>query len=131
MGSYFFIKEYVLWHYGQAIADIVEVWRNFFWFGYHFFSMPLLLKTLFSPFRRLREKGGNLLHLEILFENILANIIGRIVGFLLRSFVFALGVFYMILASAAFVIALILWIMLPFLIMILLSGIIFFFVIPN
>lgn len=50
------------------------------WFFGQFFSLGLLLRTLFQPFKRLRD------------ESFIVNVIMRLVGFFLRSFVIILGV---------------------------------------
>ncbi len=56
------------------------VWKNLLWFFAQFFSLALLLKTLFQPFKRLRD------------ESFIVSAIMRAVGFLLRSFVIILGI---------------------------------------
>lgn len=79
-----FMPYYAVWHYSGALADIYRIWRNYLWFFYHFFSIPVLLKTLFVPWRRLQEeyKGG--FNLESFFATIIVNIMMRFVGALVR-----------------------------------------------
>ena len=40
------------WYYGKAIKGILTAWKNFIIFSVEYFSIPLLLKTLISPWRR-------------------------------------------------------------------------------
>lgn len=56
------------------------IWKNLLWFFAQFFSLVLLSKTLFQPFKRLRD------------ESFIVNVIMRVAGFLLRSFVIILGI---------------------------------------
>lgn len=81
-----FIGSYLLWHYGNALTNIVVVWGNFIWFIFHFFSTFVLLRTLFAPWERIHEaypKKGQF-DLEFFFGTLLVNIIMRIVGALVR-----------------------------------------------
>lgn len=121
-----FTKDYLIWHYGQAINDIWEIYKNFLWFGYHLFSMPLILKTIFSPFYRIRESYHVGLDLEAFLENLVANIATRAVGFILRIFVFVMGVVFEVFITLSAIIFFLLWLLLPSIILgLLLSGVAF------
>jgi len=113
MGFAVFVGEYIIWHYSKAFGDILELSRNFLWFGYHFFSFSLLLKTLFSPFYRIQEayKGG--LKLELLMESIVANTVSRIVGFIFRIFVIFSGIIFEVSVLVLSFMALMLWFFFP------------------
>lgn len=91
MGVTTFLKEYMVWHYGEALRDLWELEKNFLWFGYHFFSIPLLFRTLFSPFYRIHESYKGWTTIEMLLENAVANIVSRVVGFFFRTFVIICG----------------------------------------
>ena len=106
---------YLRWHFGTAFLELYEFWRNLMWFGYHFFSIPLLLKTLVRPLYRIHESAppGTGLNVELFFENLAVNVIARIVGFFLRLFLIAVGLLYqlamLIIGPALFII----WFFLP------------------
>lgn len=100
------------WLYSEGAEEFLKAWRNVHWFFYHFFSMPLLLRSLFQPLKRLKEKSGRAFDPEKFFENLAINTIMRIVGFLIRiAFlvagsaaqiaVFALGAVFFILFLTA------------------------------
>ena len=91
MGLTVLITEYLNWHYGKALTELLDLEKNFLWFFYHQFSIKLLLKTLFTPFFRIQEeyKGFNL---ENLFSNLVANTVARVVGFIFRSIVIFIGI---------------------------------------
>lgn len=84
---------YIYWHYGKAFDELHTFWKNLLWFFYHFFSMPLLLKTLFRPIFRIHASStpGTGLDLERMFENLTVNVIARIVGIFLRIVVIVIG----------------------------------------
>lgn len=116
MGLPIFIMEYIWWHYGTALKEIMVLERNFLWFGYHLFSIKLLLKTIISPFSRIQEGYKGLGSMEMLMENVVANIMSRAVGLIFRTIVITVGVLFEVLLTVAILPILIFWILLPLLI---------------
>ncbi len=103
---------YILWHYTKAWQDIFRIIGNYLWFIHNFFSINLLARTLFSPWRRLSIAGGKGAE-DSFFGALLVNTIMRAVGFLIRSITIlaaATVLFLTILLSCAF---LIIWFFLP------------------
>ena len=118
------------WHFETAFHELYEFWKNLIWFGYHFFSLPLLLKTLIRPLYRIHESAppGTGLNVELFFENLTINIIARIVGFFLRTCIIIIGLLYqaciIILGPLLFIV----WFLLPVLpILFIFMGIQMFF----
>ncbi len=106
---------YIIWHYTKAWQDSVRVIENYLWFVGNFFSINLLLRTLFSPWRRLSVSGGKGGE-ESFFGALLINTLMRGVGFLIRSATIVLGavvVLLTIVLSAAFIVV---WLCLPVLV---------------
>ncbi len=85
------------------------------WSGYHFFSIPLLLKTLIRPIFRIHESAppGTGLNIELFFQNLTVNLIARIVGFFLRMFLLVIGALYELLILLIGPIFFIIWFLLP------------------
>ena len=111
------IVEYLAWHYSQGLHEIFEEEKNLLWFGYHFFSLPLLITTLFRPIYRIHEtspQGG--LDLEIIFENIAVNSIARLVGFFLRITMILFGLLFEFALLLINLFLLLSWLLIPFLI---------------
>ncbi|OGZ08654.1 MAG: hypothetical protein A2942_02580 [Candidatus Lloydbacteria bacterium RIFCSPLOWO2_01_FULL_50_20] len=108
------IRDYFLWHYSAAYADIFGILRNYLWSVNHMFSVPEVFKSLFAPFKRIQEEKVNILKKpEDFFANLFVNFIMRIVGFVLRTALMAIA-----LCSFAFVLglgiaAIFLWTILP------------------
>ena len=85
--------QYGQWHYGAAWIDILRVYTNCTWFVWHFFSISLLLKTLFQPFQRIHDTyTTDSDHVvEDFFGTLVVNGAMRVVGACMRLFLIALG----------------------------------------
>ncbi|MDZ7726431.1 MAG: hypothetical protein U5L75_02525 [Candidatus Campbellbacteria bacterium] len=108
-----FALQYVSWHYSRGVHDIVVLWSNFIWFLSHFFSIPLLASTLFSPWKRLHEEPKDGFDLEDFFSAILVNIMMRLVGFFMRLTMIAVGLAVLALALLGLIIDLAFWLLWP------------------
>lgn len=102
---------YLWWHYTLAWGDLLRLYKNFSWFLWNFFSIPLLAGTLFSPWRRLRESsargsGGFL-------GSFIINLILRFVGLFARLFTILFGLASLALFAVLFLCFLVLWPFLP------------------
>ncbi|MCB9806073.1 hypothetical protein H6775_02845 [Candidatus Nomurabacteria bacterium] len=104
---------YLSWHYTRGIKNLLEIWQDFLWFMMSFFSIGTLTRTLFSPFQRLQEhyKGG--LDIENFFSVLAVNTIMRLVGFVTRIIIIALGIVMFLLTLITGVIFFIIWLVLP------------------
>lgn len=118
-----FVFSYFKWHYTRGFVDLYGLIRNFMWFVYHFFSIPVLTHTLFSPWERQGERYKKGFDVEGFFETFVINIIMRIVGFLLRSFVILTGILTLVVVFLLGIVALTIWPLIPVIIVVLfLSG---------
>ncbi len=129
MSIFSLIKDYFLWHYGAAFPEMFRVLGNFFWFLYHFFSMPVLFRTLFSPWKKIheeRESAG--FNLKDILSALIINIMMRIVGFFFRVVLITIGVMSIIFLFIFSISLFIFWVFAPILILLsLILGIIFLF----
>lgn len=124
MGILYLFPTYIFWHYTHAIREFFTVGGNFFWFMFNFFSIDILLKTLFSPWRRL-AKDESVRH-PTFFSNLVINLLMRITGFLVRAVTIVMGLFSLAAAFLLFIFGFLAWIALPFLVvMIFLYGLSF------
>jgi hypothetical protein len=110
------IPHYLMWHYSAAITDFTRLSRNFFSFIIYFFSIPVLLRTLFSPWQRMGEQYHKGNGLESFASTIVVNTIMRVIGFGMRSVLIVVGIVSFALYLVCAVLAFVLWFALPVLV---------------
>lgn len=116
-----FVFEYFRWHYSDALVAILRTTRNFVWFFYEFYSIPLLLKTFFMPFHRMKEVYTRHVNLGKWLEAFTVNTIMRVVGAVLRLILIFLGIVCMVFAGVCGIAFLVAWILSPLLLLFLIS----------
>lgn len=105
--------QYIEWHYFDMPKEILRGWRNFLVFGLNYFSVPVLLKTLFSYWKRYHYDYGRGFDPGKWFEAFTFNMMSRSIGAVLRLFLIGVGITaeaIIILAGLAVFIS---WIFLP------------------
>ena len=107
---------WLYWHFLEAPKGILRGWRNFLKFGLNYFSLPLLLKTFFSPWRRYSWAYPRGFSIGIYIEVFFSNLISRFLGAMVRSFLVVIGMFFVALLAIGGLIVFLGWIILPFLI---------------
>ena len=111
MGIFF---QYWRWYYIEEPKILLQAWWNFLVFGIKFFSIPLLLKTLFSPWHRYYVSYGRGFDLKVWAEAAFSNFIFRTLGAIVRIFVIIMGIIF---ETLVFIFGLIIffgWLALPF-----------------
>lgn len=110
------MQHYLLWHYSEAYKQLFGVWRNIIWFVIHFFSIPQLLMTLFSPWKRMVEERKKSWDIEDFASRIIINIISRIIGAIMRMGVIAVGLVSLSVTLFAAITTYTLWLIAPLII---------------
>lgn len=116
------LRDYLHWHYGPAFHELFQVWLNFLWFIIHFFSLPQLGRSLFSPWKRITEQKQRGFSFENLASVIIIGLLSRLVGFLIRGSVLLVGLIILALVTISGLAIYLLWFAAP-LIMVLLVGV--------
>ncbi len=106
------------WQFIDMPKGILKGWRNFLLFNLNYFSVPILLRTFVSPWRRYSYNYGKLFEIKRNFEAFISNAMSRIIGAVLRSFFIALGFFVEVLIIVAGAIIFIGWLLLPVLLLV-------------
>ena len=101
---------------------LISVWKNYLMFATNYFSVTLLLKTFFSPWRRynwIYPKGFNIVEF---FNTLVSNIFSRILGAMMRTALIIVGIIFQLFVIIVGGIIFLGWILMPFLIVL---GLIF------
>ena len=110
------IQDYFVWHYTRAWWQMWGIWRNMLWFVIHFFSLPQLTRSWFTPFKRITEGRGKRFDLEDLATYIIINLISRIIGAIARTALIALGLVTLLATIVGGFVVYTLWMVAPFII---------------
>lgn len=107
------IFEYLSWHFFEMPKIILGAWKNYLKFGNYFFSITLLLKSLFSPWKRITWSYGKGFSPTRYFQVWFSNLFSRTVGLVLRSVLIVIGLAFEIIILILGGIFYIFWIFLP------------------
>ena len=112
------IIQYLVWHFFDVPRQILKGWKNFLLFNLDYFSVPLLIKTFFSHWRKYRWFYGRGFDLGRYLEVFFSNLISRILGAIVRSFLIFIGLVTEIFVFLGGLIILIIWLISPILLII-------------
>jgi len=119
-----FLFLWLKWHFFETPKNILKAFSNFLLFNLNYFSIPLLLKTLFCHWRRYYDSYGKSFDIKRYAQVFLGNMISRIMGFIFRSITILIGIIFEILIFLSGIIVFVVWIFLPLIIIIIsFSGI--------
>ncbi|MBI2052842.1 MAG: hypothetical protein HYT34_01200 [Candidatus Ryanbacteria bacterium] len=87
--------------FADLLLGLFGAWMNIQKFLVNFFSLPLLARSFFAPFRKMQEKKAPGFDPENIAEVFVANLVSRFVGMLLFAPIFIpasilLGIFLII-----------------------------------
>src|SRR3989344_2180235 len=107
--------EFLTWHYSYGIDYYIKSWLGSILWIRHYFSLSLLLKTLFAPWKRLVETdiapGFNL---QKKFEVFTFNLISRGIGAAVRLILFGAGIILSLVTVLGGAAGFLFWLTLPF-----------------
>lgn len=116
--------QWISWQFFEMPKNILKVWRNFLLFNLNYFSIVLILKTFFSPWRKyswVYPRGFDIgKYSEVFFSNLISRFLGAIV----RSILIIFGIFVELFIIFGGIVVLFGWLALPLL---LIGGIYFGF----
>ena len=115
---------WLIWQFYKVPKFLLGVWKNYIMFALNYLSVPALLKSLFSPWRRYRFNYPKWFEVGEFLSTLIFNVVSRFMGFLMRIVLIIGGVFFQIFVILIGLIIFLLWILIPFIII---AGFIFFF----
>jgi hypothetical protein len=101
------------WHFYQMPVFLFSAWKNYLAFGLRFFSAPLLLSTLFSPWKKYRWNYPRTFNIIEYANTFVSNTFSRIVGALIRLVLIILGFFAQIFIFLAGIVVILAWLFIP------------------
>lgn len=110
------VLQFIPWHYTKGLELFITVWMSYLELVVHYFSLPLLLKTTFAPWKRLVE-SDNTPGFDIgkYFETAIFNGISRVIGAIVRLCLFVAGIVLIFLTLIFGTIGIFSWIIIPLL----------------
>lgn len=116
------VFQILIWQFFDVPMGIIRGWKNFLSFGLNYFSVPTLLRTYFSYWRKYHSSYGNTFEVWKNLETFIFNSMSRIIGAILRTFFIIFGIILEILIFIVGLLVFVIWIVLP---VILLLGLLF------
>jgi len=105
--------QYLIWHFFDQTRKILKVWKDFLLFNLNYFSIPILIKTFFSHWRRYKWYYPRGLDIPVYLEVFFSNLISRILGAIMRAVLIFIGLLLEILIFFGGAILFLGWILLP------------------
>ena len=115
------IWHYLSWHYCRAILELSCIYKNILIFLFGFFSISILLRSFFAPWRRMGEDyDKNIVDdLEDVASTFVVNLIMRLVGITMRTIIIVIGLLFIFVMALFYPVILIFWLALPLILLIL------------
>ncbi len=113
-----------LWHFYEMPKFLFSAWKNYLRFGLDYFSISLLFKTLFSPWRRYRWRYSKGFDIVEFFNTLISNFFSRILGAVCRVVLIIIGIIFQIFIFIAGILVILFWLFIP---LIIILGFLIFF----
>ena len=104
------------WHFVEMPKFLLGVWKNYIIFALDYFSLPVLLKSLFAPWRKYRWNYPKWFKVGEFLSTLISNMFSRLIGALIRIVLIAIGILFQIFVIFAGLAVFLLWLLIPFII---------------
>jgi hypothetical protein len=111
---------YFKWHYFERTKLILKGWKNILVFNMNYFSVPFLLKTFFSPWRKYSWSYGRGFDPGRFFMAFSSNLISRTIGSFIRFIFIIIGFSFEVVFFFLGLVIFFLWVLMPFILIYLL-----------
>ena len=109
--------QYLQWHYSRAFAEMFRIIGRSYWFEWHFFSVGIILKSFFEPWKRLGEEKGEKFKLEQWLQATVINTLMRLIGMSLRAMILVFAGIVFVATTIVVTLFVAMWCLLPFIIL--------------
>lgn len=107
-------KEFLSWHYSDGIKFFLSRWKGTLDWIAHYFSLSLLLGSLFSSYKRILDTSNTGMNPNKYFEKLVFNLVSRGVGAVSRLVLFFVGFIFYVLTIFTGILGLAIWYIFPF-----------------
>jgi len=111
-------SQWLVWHFLEVPKNILRIFKGFLLFNFSYFSVPFLLKTFFTPWRKYKESYGRGFDLKRYLEAFIFNSTSRILGAIVRTVIILIGLIFEVFIFIAGIAVFLIWIFLPILLII-------------
>lgn len=107
------ILQYLEWYFIERTLKILKAWKGLIFSYFNYFSVLILIKTFFSPWRGISEGYGRGLDIQRYTEAFALNTMSRIIGVIYRTFFLIIAVFAETIIIVGGIVIFILWLLFP------------------
>jgi hypothetical protein len=107
---------WISWYLKDVSKNYFSAYKNFLKFGLNFFSTPLLLKSLFSPWKRIGTEFPKNFDIALILEAIFFNLFSRCFGAFFRTILIMVGLIFEVIIFVLGIVFYLLWLLSPILI---------------
>ena len=86
------ITQWVMWHFYEVPKFLFSTWENFLTFALYYFSIPLLLATLVSPWKKYNWSYPKFFDIGGYVSTFISNIFSRVIGAICRLALILFGI---------------------------------------
>jgi hypothetical protein len=105
--------EWFLWQFFEMPGFLLEVWKNYLMFASNIFSLPLLVKTFFAPWRKYNWRYPKGFDVVEFFNTLISNTFSRILGAMMRIVLIIVGILFQIFVVITGLVIFIGWLLTP------------------
>jgi len=102
---------WLIWHFYEMPRFLLEVWKNYILFASNYFSLPVLLGSLFAPWHKYRWDYPKGINVAGFLNTLISNSFSRFMGALMRIFLIFAGILFQIFVLVAGLIIFLFWIL--------------------
>ena len=110
------ISLWLVWHFYEMPIFLLGVWKNYILFALNYFSLPALVKSLFSPWHKYRWNYPKFFDVANFFSTLISNGFSRLLGAFMRIVLILIGIIFQVFVIVTGLIIFLLWILIPFII---------------
>ena len=116
------VLDWFYWHFFEMPKFLFLIWKNYILFFLDYFSIFLLLMTLFSPWRKNQDSYSGGFDIGKFFSSFIYNVFSRFIGMFLRLILIIIGIVAQVFIIIIGATIILIWILMPFI----LAGLILF-----